>query len=217
MEKSHQETNKGRCSNPTAAWTAQICSNTEDLFINLRGWLNRGCQEYGKLSLLCGSEQLSALPSADTQCTAWTSTGMRPACCSSSCPPAPAFINCFHRQRVSLLGDQSAPPGGSCCLWPAQSSLYKAWRVQCEECAVSHGLLNLQRGSSWQRSIVVLWKEQNGTRASSPANCFINLESNNGLLNKALLFYFAIVLFWLPRKAPALRASQGFYKYCLWF
>lgn len=60
-------------------------------------------------------------------------------------------------------------------------------------------------------------KKQNGTRASSPANCFINLESNNCLLNKALLFCFAIVLFWLPRKAPTLKASQGLYKCCLWF
>lgn len=130
---------------------------------------------------------------------------------------APAFINCFHRQRGSLLGDQFAPPGGSCCPWPAKSSLYEARRVQHEECAVSHGLLNLQRGFSWQRSIAVLWKEENGTRASSPANCFINLESSNGLLNKALLFCFAIVLFWLPRKAPTLKASQSLYKCCLWF
>lgn len=166
-------------------------------------------------------------PPQTTQSTAWTSMGDEASIChSSSCPPAtdickrrfaPAFINCFHRQKGSLLGDQFAPSGGSWCPWPAKSSLYKAWRVQHEECAVSHGLLNLQRGLSWQRSIVGLWKEQNGTRASSPANCFINLESNNGLLNKALLFCFAIVLFCLPRKAPTLKASQGLYKCCLWF
>lgn len=56
---------------------------------------------------------------------------------------------------------------------------------------------------------MVLLKEQNGNRASSPANCFINLESNNHLLNKALLFCFAITLFCLPRKALTLKGFSG--------
>lgn len=120
---------------------------------------------------------------------------------------APVFINCFNRQRVFLLVAQFPPSRGTHSPLPAKSSSESPIRGKL--CVVSPGLLQLLRGLSWQRSIVVLLKEQNGNRASSPANCFINLESNNRLLNKALLFCFAIMLFCLPRKALTLKASQG--------
>lgn len=79
-------------------------------------------------------------------------------------------------------------------------------RLSEASCVVPPGLHKLQRSLSWPRSTVLL-KEQSSNRASSPANCFINLENNNCLLNKALLFCFAIVLSCLPKGSSA---SGGF-------
>lgn len=201
----------------------------EELFINLRVWLNRSCQEYGKLSLLCGSEQLSPLPSPDnTVHSLYQHGGMRPA----SATAAPfwllqtflrgdllqllliAFTGREHPcWEISLLLQEDHVPLGQLNLPSTRPEESKVRNVVCGFTWFIKPTKRLVLAKEHRGAI----KKQNGTRASSPANCFINLESNNCLLNKALLFCFAIVLFWLPRKAPTLKASQGLYKCCLWF
>lgn len=84
MEKSHQETNRGWCSNPTAAWTALICGSTtlQRSFssISVSGLIEavrnmENCQSCVALS----SSQ--PYPHQTAQCTACTSMGDEASLC----------------------------------------------------------------------------------------------------------------------------------------
>lgn len=130
---------------------------------------------------------------------------------------APAFIHCFHRQRVSLLGDSLLLQEDHVALGQLNlpSTRPEGANVRNVVCSFMWFIKPTKR--------FVLAKEHRGAMKRAEwhqgiisVNCFINLESNNCLLNKALLFCFAIVLWWLPRKALTLKASQGLCKCCLW-
>lgn len=173
LPESHQETNKGLCSNPTAAWTALICGNTtlQRSFssISMYGLIEavRNMENCHSCEAVSSPEPY---PPQTTLPSLYQHGGMRPQ--SATAAPswllqalargderkAPAFINCFHRQRVSLLGESLLLQEDHVAL--GQLNLPSTWPEGSNVRNIVCGLLNLQRGLSWQRSIVVLWKER---------------------------------------------------------
>lgn len=78
VEKSHQEINKGRCSNPTAAWTALICGNTtlQRSFSSISVYgLIEAVRNMENCHSCVAQSSSHPYPHQTTQCTACTSMG----------------------------------------------------------------------------------------------------------------------------------------------